>query len=558
MDFDSTDCSSEYITRGWWNNETFSSIFDRAVRSTPTAIALVDPPNREQLVFGTQQRYSYQELAHCADNLAGILYDHGLRNGDRVIVQLPNIAELIITYVALAQSGCIISPVPMQFGRFELAHVSAELKVDAVVTIGSFSGKPFLSDRIDAYPEQTRVFAFDAAGQQRVTELPQNRLDTIRQAKAPRPRLSANDILTICWTSGTTGLPKGVPRHHNHWNAHNIAIQDALPLKPGEAMLSPFPMTNMTGVAFLIYWPSVNARLILHHPFDQKLFFEQLETENVVMTLAPPSILNSFIKQTELHSATDLSSLKLIASGSAPLSPWMIRGYKEIFDVDIINMYGSSEGVVIISGPNDVEDSEQRACLFPRFGNPQYSWHNRYAARCATRLVDLQDRHTVIDTPGVPGELLMKGPGIFDGYLNSDGESGAVFDSNGYFYTGDIFEIAGTDDLEKYYQFVGRKKELIIRGGFNISPVELDLVLAGHPKILEAAVFGYPDEDLGEKVCAAVVPGEGEAIVLSDITSFLDKVGMAKFKWPEKLLILNALPRNSANKLMRNDLKKHL
>ena len=159
-----------------------------------------------------------------------------------------------------------------------------------------------------------------------------------------------------------------------------------------------------------------------------------------------------------------------------------------------------------------------------------------------------------IEEPGVPGELLFKGPTIFDGYWKAPRANAEVFTQDGYFRTGDLFEIAGPVDDPRYYRFVGRRKDIIVRGGMNVSPAELDALLAGHPDLADAAVFGAPDPVLGERIAVAVVMKPGHRVVLEDIVAFLQEKGVAVFKLPERLHVFPELPRNALEKVLRHEL----
>ena len=169
-----------------------------------------------------------------------------------------------------------------------------------------------------------------------------------------------------------------------------------------------------------------------------------------------------------------------------------------------------------------------------------------------TRLVDPESNEEITE-PGIPGELLYRGPTIFDGYWNSPEVNNEVF-SDGYFHTGDMFEIAAPDGDPRYYKFVGRCKDIISRGGMKISPEELDNLLAGHPKVADAAVVGVADARLGERVGVAVVPKAGESLSLDDIIEFLKKCDVAIFKLPEMLREVDDLPRNPLGKVLRHEL----
>ncbi|MFO7552266.1 MAG: fatty acid--CoA ligase family protein [Haliea sp.] len=197
---------------------------------------------------------------------------------------------------------------------------------------------------------------------------------------------------------------------------------------------------------------------------------------------------------------------------------------------------------------------EYRAQMFPRFGVPDMPWQGHSHESITTRVID-PETGAEITAAGVPGELCIGGPAVFDGYLDHDGEG--VFTSDGLFRTGDLVEICG--EPPNYYRIVGRCKDIINRGGMKISPAELDILLEGFPGLAEAAVCAYPDPDLEEKICACVVPVEGEpAPELEALCSWLLDKGIAKFKLPERLEVFSALPRNPVGKVVRGELQQQV
>ena len=260
------------------------------------------------------------------------------------------------------------------------------------------------------------------------------------------------------------------------------------------------------------------------------------------------------LKDERLLAQTDLSSLRSVGSGSAPLDPLMIRGFRDRFGIEIVNMFGSNEGMSLASGPAHTTDPEQRATFFPRFGRKEVHWPQRAATLIETRLID-PGQGTEIVAAGAVGEMQIRGPTVFDGYFRAPELTAAAFTADGYFRTGDLFEIAGSGDLARFYRFVGRLKQLIVRGGVKIAPEEVEVVLAQHPGILEASAIAYRDPVLGERICAVVVlRAAGPAVTLESIQSVFRDAGMAIFKWPERVRIVAALPRNAVGKVLRSAL----
>lgn len=534
-----------------WPQGSLYDLFRAAVVDSGDREAVVDPPNRAELCPGEPQRWRFSELDEHSRRLAGALARAGVGKGDVVLAQLPNIVELICLYVAVARLGAVISPVPMQYRRYELAGIADATRPRVSITVDWFKDTRPAQEHSAVLPPDTALFSLGG-------EPPAGAGDLAAALAAgdagtdPADTPGEGDIYTICWTSGTTGTPKGVPRRHRHWLALLPVFEDATPLPRHATLLAPFPMVNMAAISvFLLYWLSRQGRLVLHHPLDLPVFLQQAQDERAAFTVAPPALLNMLIGNPELLHRYDLSALRIIGSGSAPLSPWMIEGFRRELGIDIVNMFGSNEGVCLVADAHDVPDAAERAVFFPRFGRPELRWRNRMSTMLSTRLAD-PDSGEEIAEPGRPGELRIKGPTVFDGYLG-DTDRAAVFDADGYFRTGDLFEIDG--DRNQYYRFTGRCKDIIVRGGMKISPEELDRTLLSHPDVADVAVAGYPDDRLGQKVAAVVVPKEGAEVTLDSLRQFLDEAGVAVFKHPEKLVLCDALPRNPLGKVLRHKLE---
>lgn len=544
---------------GWWGQDTLCSLFDNALKQNPERTSLVDAPNRSSLVAGAAARLTYSDVRNRAYAVGAALYANGVRAGDIVVVQLPNIVELPILYLALARIGAIASPVPVQYGRHELAEIRESLSAAAYISVTRLKDQSYLAEHSDVF-SGCKLFcvASDAPVESAVVDLQRFALSDADQAAYDTYCAGfvpdANDIFTICWTSGTTGTPKGVPRSHNHWWATSIGSGDLAELRDADVLLNPFPLVNMGGIGgFLFNWLKCCGTLVLHHPMDLPVFLGQIGDEKVNYTIAPPALLNMLLQNRQMLDSLDLSALRSIGSGSAPLSPWMVEGYENDYGIAIMNNFGSNEGMCLVSGPKEVPDPALRGELFPRFGLDGYTWKNRIADMFVSKLIDVVSGAD-IEEPGVAGEMLMKGPTVFDGYWNSPEINSAVFSDDGFFHTGDLFEIAGNGEQQKYYRFVGRHKDIISRGGMKISPAELDNLLAGHEKIADAAVVGVADQILGERIAVAVVPKPGEIVSLDEIITFLKAEDIAVFKLPEMMQIIEALPRNPLGKVLRHEL----
>ena len=534
---------------GYWGEETLHDILAAQAAAVPERTALVDQPSKPELTGLPARRITFIELEALSDRLAAQLLTLGLRHDDRILVQLPNIAELVVTYYAASKLGAVISPLPIQYGGHELAGFAQSLQPAAVITLGQFRDQDLAARAHTALPELP-IWRFG-------TELDLDRpaspddLSALHTHRAQHPG-SANDILTVVWSSATTGTPQGVPRSHNMWRAMARNTMAAGNYQPGETLLVPFPLVNMAALGGFLFPAIIHAcPLVLHQPMDPPMFLRQVQEERVNFTIAPPALLNRLAQQPALWAQCDFSSIRAFGSGSVPLSPAMIAVIEGEYGKPIINFYGSNEGISLFSTPEVAPSPDYRAQMFPRFGVRDMPWQGHSHESITTRVI-YPETGAEITAAGVPGELCIGGPAVFDGYLNHDGEG--VFTSDGLFRTGDLVEICG--EPPNYYRIVGRCKDIINRGGMKISPAELDTLLEGFPGLAEAAVCGYPDADLEEKICACVVALEDTTPpTLAALCAWLQEKGIAKFKLPERLEVFQALPRNPVGKVVRGELQ---
>lgn len=562
---DFADKRRRMITSGLWTDDTVDATFRVLAAKQPEHEAVVDASNRQELLEGESRRLTFAQLAAEADRATVALYELGLRCKDVLVVQLPNCVEQFVIYLACARLGVVISPVPVQYREHELAHI-LRLSGAAAALTGEARGASataamFLRLRSDA-PKLATVLSLNREVPEGVVSL-SARMDSIVDASATSARLAAesapggDDIFTLCWTSGTEAQPKGVPRSHNVWFALGRLAASLSRLQPEERMLNPFPLVNMAGFATCFFpWLLVGCTVVQHHPFRLPLYLQQLREERIDFTAAPPPILTAMLHNEALVQGIDFKRLNRISSGAAPLSPWMVAEFQRRWNVAIINNYGSNEGGVLGSSDLDVRDPEVRAVCFQRPGGLSGGWRWRAMEHVDTRIVNPETDED-ITKPGEPGELRFAGPTVFDGYIGDPVLNERAFDARGYFRSGDLFEIAG--ESGEYYRFVGRLKDIVIRGGMNISTEEVDGLLVAHPKIADAAVIGYPDEALGEKVCACVVLKPGETLTLQELADHMRNVQkVAVFKLPERLEVLDQLPRNPVGKLLKRDLRQWL
>ena len=541
----------KFRENGRWGDLTLGDMFRRNAAAFPDRLAIVDPPNRKDIFAGEPARMTYTQFAAEVDRIAAMFCDAGIGKDHVVLVQLPNIWELAAIYFACAEIGAIISPVPMQYREHELSEISKIAFPKACVCATRFKGADPLSAMLSTKKATTPLFTFGPDAPAECIDLSSAAPRNTAVDRSARD-ISADDIFTLCWTSGTTGAPKGVPRSHNHWAAIGPVTHSAAQLADGDIILNPFPLVNMAAIGGVIMsWLQSAGTLVMHHPFDLGVFLKQIADEKPAFTLAPPAILNMLLADERLSNSLDLDSVKTIGSGSAPLAPSMVKGFQDRFGIGVVNLFGSNEGVSLASGVDDAPDPVDRASYFPaRATFP--CLYGEDGQHMQLRLVDVETR-IPISGDAEAGELEISGPTVFEGYFNNAEQTEAAFTPDGFYKTGDLFEYAQDG---KFLKFVGRSKDLIIRGGMNVAPEEIDQLLAGHPKLVEACAFAVPDDVLGERIGVAVVPRPGETVSLDDISDFLASQKVAKFKFPEKIFETDALPRNALNKVLRYDVQR--
>ncbi|HMK33601.1 MAG TPA: class I adenylate-forming enzyme family protein [Desulfomonilaceae bacterium] len=532
----------EYTEKGCWGSKTLMQDFYSHAARMPQRTAIVDPLNKEALVGEKPDRITYADLSRALDGTATSLAASGIGKDDIVLVQMPNCWELAMLYLAIAKTGAAISPVPMQWRSKELTYVAELTQAKAIITVDSFHGFEHLAMARDVQQKVGSIkHLFTYADIRRmIREKPDPRINDIP--------VDANDVFTICWTSGTEAQPKGCPLSHNNWRCQS-SLACAAGVGAGDAQLTAGPMVNMASVGTVyVPWLLLGGTMVLHHPFDPVLLLKQMVEEKINYTLLVPAVVNLILKH-PAAAGFDLGSVKYITVGSAPPSFWAMDEFKKRWNVDIGNIWGQNEGTAIISGVPDVPDMMRRVDQFPRYGAKGHTWSVPVTRFIETKVVDPSGNE--LTEADAVGELLYRGPNVIPGYFRRPDLSEKAFDSQGFFRTGDLFQIKG----DRYLKFFDRAKDIIIRGGFNISAQEVENVVMAHPAVQDVAAVGMRDEDLGERTCVYVVPKPDQAVTLDDLVAFMKEKGVAVYKLPERLEIIATVPRNPVGKILKNQLR---
>jgi acyl-CoA synthetase (AMP-forming)/AMP-acid ligase II len=536
----------EWTDKGVWGKKTLIDYFKENVAKSPDMLCLADPPNKEALVGLKPERLTFRELDRAVDATAEGLLSKGIQRDDIIIVQLPNCWELAMLYLAITRAGALISPLPMQWRQSELEHIARITEARAVITVEVFNNyqhKEMAEKLKTKFPSIKDVISL-AEIREMSTGPVTGKLDKIS--------IDANDVFTLCWSSGTEAEPKGCPLTHNNWLCQGTFQYETAPIKPGYNLITAGPLVNMASIGTVfIPWLMSGGKFVLHHPFDGPTFIMQLMTEGIEYTLLVPAVVNALLKHPKVDQF-NLSKMKAITIGAAPPSLWSVQDLKRRWGIEFANIWGQNESTANVAGPIDIPDLEMRIDHFPHYGKSGSRWLNisPFRKHIHLKIMDPATKKELTEE-GAVGELWYRGPNVLSGYYKRPDLTQKAFNAEGFFNTGDLFQIKDNDCIG----FFDRTKDIIIRGGFNVSAQEVENMLLGHPRILDVAAVAMPDEMLGEKVCVYVVPREGQIVELADIAAFMKEKGIASYKIPERLEVVSAIPRNPVGKILKKDLR---
>ena len=496
---------------------------------------------REYLVF-EEQRITYGEAKERILAMVDAFTRSGLKPGDRVAIAMRNFPEWVFGFFAITASGLIAVPLNAWWSADELLYGLRDS--GAKLALVDQERAAMLSGRIDL-PLWSR-------GSEEASDASVVMLDTcIQAARSESARLvevRGDTPAAIFYTSGTTGRPKGVVLTHENilqalYNALYLGARTILraggDLAAGVEQainLVSIPLFHVTGcVAVLLPGTATGAKFILSRRFDPLEALELIQRERVTSFGGVPTVAQQILRHPE-RDRFDLSSVKTVSYGGAPSAPELVRMIERT-STEILpgNGYGLTETAGLVTFNNGVNYQERPSSAGP-------------AVPVATIKVVDPFGEEVPD--GQPGELLVRGSTVFAGYWGKEAESKAVFD-DGWFRTGDIAVI----DSDGYMHIVDRLKDLIIRGGENVATVEVEAAIFEYPGVEDVAVFGYPDDVLGERVAAAIVVQPSVVIDQEDLRVFL-RDRLAGFKIPDMIAVrTEPLPRNAAGKLLKRNLR---
>ncbi len=527
------------IAQGFWHDRTINDDLDACVAACPDKLALT----AYRVEAGDVRRFTYRELAQMADRVAVGLTRLGVQKNDIVACQLPNWWQFTVTYLACSRIGAVINPLMHIFRERELNFMLKHGEAKVIIAPKSFRGFDFeqmITAIQPGLPHLKHVVAIDGQGPNSFEALLsgpawENEPDAAAILSAHRP--GPDDITQLIYTSGTTGEPKGVMHSANTVMANIIPYAQRLQLDAEDVVLMASPMAHQTGFMYGLMMPiMLKASAVLQDIWDPKKAVEVINREKASFTMASTPFLTDLTKAVAEHQ-TPVPTLQTFLCAGAPIPGPLVEQARAVLGTKIVSAWGMSEnGAVTLIR---LDDPDERA--FTTDGLP--------LPGVELKVVDVDGNAL---PPGEAGKLYLRACSNFGGYLKRPHLNGT--DAEGWFDTGDLARI----DEQGYVRITGRSKDVIIRGGENIPVVEIESLLYKHPAVALAAIVAYPDERLGERACAVVVPKPGQSFDMPTLVAYLKEQKVAIQYIPERLEVRDQMPSTPSGKIQKFKLREDL
>ena len=534
--------TARYYAAGWWRERTFLDDLADAVRDRadhPAIIAYEDGQLARSL--------TYADLDVLVTRFAAALTELGARRGTVVVPYLPNRWQFCVLYLACSRIGAVVSGVNPILGVVELGRVLTYSQASICVTVASHRGVDFAARLAEVAPASLRhqvvigetsqpgTIDFDAFFVNTPWE-DRHRLTAVAPSGPDEPSL-------LLYTSGTTGIVKGTVHSQNTLYGGLRAETDSLRLGPEDALCAPHYMTQMAGLYPCFMALMLGCTTVIFDPnTDMDVLLGLIAAHRISYVYAAPSYVRRLLDEQQRR-PRDTASLRHFIAGSAPIGPELVTATQEILGIELRALWGMTEtGCTTITRADDPPGWAAHSD-----GSP-VPWME-------VRIAPGEDAGGGEQEAGV-GRLLVRGSSLCLGYLGQPDTYAQCVDRDGWFDTGDL----ARDDGRGGIKLVGRRSDLISRAdGHKVSTLEVELALVTHPAVAEVALVGYPDPDVpGAELVAAIVVPEGSPPTLPDLREYLAEARMAKTTWPDRVLYLPELPRNSLGKIQRADLRKQL
>ncbi|ACD08214.1 medium-chain fatty-acid--CoA ligase [Shigella boydii] len=521
-----------YRQQGLWGDASLADYWQQTARAMPDKIAVVDNHGAT---------YTYSALDHALSCLANWMLAKGIESGDRIAFQLPGWCEFTVIYLACLKIGAVSVPLLPSWREAELVSV-----------LNKCQAKMFFAPTLF---KQTRPVDLILPLQNQLPQLQQivgvDKLAPATSSLSLSPIIADNTSLTtaitthgdelaaVLFTSGTEGLPKGVMLTHNNILASERAYCARLNLTWQDVFMMPAPLGHATGFLHGVTAPFlIGARSVLLDIFTPDACLALLEQQRCTCMLGATPFVYDLLNVLEKQPA-DLSALRFFLCGGTTIPKKVARECQQR-GIKLLSVYGSTE-----SSPHAVVNLDDPLSRF---------MHTDGYAAAGVEIKVVDDARKTLP-PGCEGEEASRGPNVFMGYFDEPELTARALDEEGWYCSGDLCRM----DEAGYIKITGRKKDIIVRGGENISSREVEDILLQHPKIHDACVVAMPDERLGERSCAYVVlKAPHHSLSLEEVVAFFSRKRVAKYKYPEHIVVIEKLPRTASGKIQKFLLRKDI
>ncbi|MCR6533439.1 medium-chain fatty-acid--CoA ligase [Escherichia coli] len=521
-----------YRQQGLWGDASLVDYWQQTARAMPDKIAVVDNHGAS---------YTYSALNHAASCLANWMLAKGIESGDRIAFQLPGWCEFTVIYLACLKIGAVSVPLLPSWREAELVWVLNKCQAKMFFAPTLFKQtRPvdLILPLQNQLPQLQQIVGVDKLA-------PATSSLSLSQIIADNTPLTTaitthgDELAAVLFTSGTEGLPKGVMLTHNNILASERAYCARLNLTWQDVFMMPAPLDHATGFLHGVTAPFlIGARSVLLDIFTPDACLALLEQQRCTCMLGATPFVYDLLNVLEKQPA-DLSALRFFLCGGTTIPKKVARECQQL-GIKLLSVYGSTE-----SSPHAVVNLDDPLSRF---------MHTDGYAAAGVEIKVVDDARKTLP-PGCEGEEASRGPNVFMGYFDEPELTARALDEEGWYYSGDLCRM----DEAGYIKITGRKKDIIVRGGENISSREVEDILLQHPKIHDACVVAMPDERLGERSCAYVVlKAPHHSLSLEEVVAFFSRKRVAKYKYPEHIVVIEKLPRTASGKIQKFLLRKDI
>ncbi|CAD6127641.1 medium-chain fatty-acid--CoA ligase [Escherichia coli] len=521
-----------YRQQGLWGDASLADYWQQTARAMPDKIAVVDNHGAS---------YTYSALDHAASCLANWMLAKGIESGDRIAFQLPGWCEFTVIYLACLKIGAVSVPLLPSWREAELVWVLNKCQAKMFFAPTLFKQtRPvdLILPLQNQLPQLQQIVGVDKLAPA-TSSLSLSQIIADNTSLTTAITTHGDELAAVLFTSGTEGLPKGVMLTHNNILASERAYCARLNLTWQDVFMMPAPLGHATGFLHGVTAPFlIDARSVLLDIFTPDACLALLEQQRCTCMLGATPFVYDLLNVLEKQPA-DLSALRFFLCGGTTIPKKVARECQQR-GIKLLSVYGSTE-----SSPHAVVNLDDPLSRF---------MHTDGYAAAGVEIKVVDDARKTLP-PGCEGEEASRGPNVFMGYFDEPELTARALDEEGWYYSGDLCRM----DEAGYIKITGRKKDIIVRGGENISSREVEDILLQHPKIHDACVVAMSDERLGERSCAYVVlKAPHHSLSLEEVVAFFSRKRVAKYKYPEHIVVIEKLPRTTSGKIQKFLLRKDI